>query len=156
MSKYGEAAYANFFKGYNCSQSVVLAFAKEMGMTEDTVLRLSAGFGGGMGRMREVCGAFSGAVLVLGTLYGSPDPRQKTALYTEVQLLAQRYRECNGRGSIVCRDLLGLQQAEGSPVASERTPEYYKKRPCPELVRLAADLMAEYIDEHPLPASKGE
>ena len=94
---------------------------------------------------------FSGVVLVLGALYGSPDPSQKTALYTEVQALAERYRTENGGGSIVCRELLGLAKAEGSPVASPRTPEYYKKRPCPQLVRLAADILDEYIAAHPLP-----
>ncbi len=151
MSVHGEKAYQAFLKGYNCAQSVVVAFASEMGLTEDQALRMSAGFGGGMGRLREVCGAFSGMVFVLGALYGSTDPAQKTALYTEVQALAAQYRQENGGNSIVCRELLGLKQAEGSPVASPRTPEYYKKRPCPQLVRLAADLMEQYIDAHPLP-----
>ena len=121
-----------------------------MGMTEKQALQLSAGFGGGFGRMREVCGAFSGITLVLGALYGSDDPAQKTALYTEVQALAAEYKARNGRGSIICRELLGLQAAEGSPVASPRTPEYYKKRPCPELCRMAADILAEYIAAHPI------
>lgn len=152
MSVHGEKAYQAFLKGYNCAQSVAVAFAPEMGLTEDQALRMSAGFGGGMGRLREVCGAFSGMVFVLGALYGSTDPAQKTALYTEVQALAAQYREQNGGNSIVCRELLGLSKPEGSPVASPRTPEYYKKRPCPQLVRLAADLMEQYIDAHPLPA----
>lgn len=153
MSKYGDKAYEAFFKGYNCSQCVALAFAAEMGLTEEQALKLSSGFGGGMGRMREVCGAFSGAVLVLGALYGNTDPALKTQTYTEVQALAAQYRARNGGGSIVCRELLGLKQAEGSPVASPRTADYYQKRPCPELVRLAADLMAEYIEQHPRPAA---
>ena len=150
MSMYGDRAYAAFFKGYNCCQSVAVAFADEMGMTEKQALQLSAGFGGGFGRMREVCGAFSGITLVLGALYGSDDPAQKTALYTEVQALAAEYKARNGRGSIICRELLGLQAAEGSPVASPRTPEYSKKRPCPELCRMAADILAEYIAAHPI------
>lgn len=150
MSMYGDRAYAAFFKGYNCCQSVAVAFADEMGMTEKQALQLSAGFGGGFGRMREVCGAFSGITLVMGALYGSDDPAQKTALYTEVQALAAEYKARNGRGSIICRELLGLQAAEGSPVASPRTPEYYKKRPCPELCRMAADILAEYIAAHPI------
>ena len=153
MSTYGDKAYEAFFKGYNCSQCVALAFAAEMGLTEEQALKLSSGFGGGMGRMREVCGAFSGAVLVLGALYGNTDPARKTQTYTEVQALAAQYRARNGGGSIVCRELLGLKQAEVSPVASPRTADYYKKRPCPELVRLAADLMAEYIEQHPRPAA---
>ena len=150
MSRYGDAAYEAFFKGYNCSQCVALAFAREMGLTEEQVLKLASGFGGGFGRMREVCGAFSGITLVLGWLYGSADPAQKTALYTEVQALAAAYKARNG-GSIICRELLGLEKAEGSPMASPRTPEYYKKRPCPQLVRTAADIMGEYIAAHPLP-----
>ncbi len=154
MSIHGDQAYNNFMKGYNCAQSVALAFADEMNLTPEQALTMSAGFGGGVGRLREVCGAFSGIVLVLGALYGSPDPSQKTALYTEVQALAARYGEENGRGSIVCRELLGLAKAEGSPVASPRTPEYYKKRPCPELVRLAANILDEYIAAHPLPEKK--
>ncbi len=154
MSIHGDAAYNNFMKGYNCAQSVALAFAEEMHLTPKQALTMSAGFGGGVGRLREVCGAFSGVVLVLGALYGSPDPAQKTALYTEVQALAERYRTENGGGSIVCRELLGLAKAEGSPVASPRTPEYYKKRPCPELVRLAANILDEYIAAHPLPERK--
>lgn len=154
MSIHGDQAYNNFMKGYNCAQSVALAFSDEMNLTPEQALTMSAGFGGGVGRLREVCGAFSGIVLVLGALYGSPDPSQKTALYTEVQALAARYGEENGSGSIVCRELLGLAKAEGSPVASPRTPEYYKKRPCPELVRLAANILDEYIAAHPLPEKK--
>ena len=118
-------------------------------MTEKQALQISAGFGGGFGRMREVCGAFSGITLVLGALYGSDDPAKKTALYTDVQALAAEYKARNGRGSMICKELLGLKEPEGSPVASPRTPEYYKKRPCPELCRLAADIMAEYIAAHP-------
>ena len=150
VSRYGDAAYEAFFKGYNCSQCVALAFAKEMKMTEEQALKMASGFGGGFGRLREVCGGFSGITLVLGVLYGSADPAKKTALYTDVQALATEYKARNGGSSIICRELLGLQKAEGSPVASPRTPEYYKKRPCPELVRLAADIMAEYIEQHPL------
>ena len=150
VSRYGDAAYEAFFKGYNCSQCVALAFAKEMKMTEEQALKMASGFGGGFGRLREVCGGFSGITLVLGVLYGSADPAKKTALYTDVQALAAEYKARNGGSSIICRELLGLQKAEGSPVASPRTPEYYKKRPCPELVRLAADIMAEYIEQHPL------
>ena len=150
VSRYGDAAYEAFFKGYNCSQCVALAFAKEMNMTEEQALKMASGFGGGFGRLREVCGGFSGITLVLGVLYGSADPAKKTALYTDVQALAAEYKARNGGNSIICRELLGLQKAEGSPVASPRTPEYYQKRPCPELVRLAADIMAEYIEKHPL------
>ena len=152
MSQHGDAAYEAFFQGYNCSQCIVLAFAQEMGLTREQALKISSGFGGGVGWMREVCGAFSGMVLVLGAIYGNTDPAGKSALYAEVQALAEQYRSRNCGGSIVCRELLGLKQAEGSPVASPRTGEYYRKRPCPQLIRLAGDLMEEYINAHPIPA----
>lgn len=151
MSAYGDQAYQYFKQGYNCSQSVAAAFASEMGLSEEQVMKMAVGFGGGVGRMREVCGAFSGLVLVLGTLYGSADPAQKTALYTEVQALAERFKDESG-GSIICRELLGLSRPEGSPVASPRTETYYQKRPCAELCRLAGDLLAQYTAAHPLPA----
>ena len=153
MSIYGDRAEQAFYSGCNCSQSAVLPFAEEIGMTREQVLKLVGGLGGGVGRMREVCGAFTGITLVLGALYGFTDPKDKSAFYAEVQALAAQYRARNGGGSIVCRELLGLKQAEGSPVASPRTADYYKKRPCPELVRLAADLLAEYIEQHPRPAA---
>lgn len=150
MQQYGELAEQFFRQGYNCSQSVAAAFAHEMGLPTETVLRMTSGFGAGMGRLREVCGAFSGAVFVLSTLYGSHDPKEKTAIYTRVQKLARQYQAQNGGGTLVCRELLGLAKAEGSPQASERTREYYQKRPCPALVHLAADLVGNYLAEHPL------
>lgn len=153
MSVYGDKAYEAFFKGYNCSQCVVVAFAAEMGLTEAQALKMASGFGGGFGRMREVCGAFSGITLVFGALYSNTDPAFKSQVYTEVQALAKTYRERNGGNSLICRELLGLAKGESSPIASPRTAEYYKKRPCPELVRLAADIMAEYMAQHPLPGA---
>ena len=151
MSVYGDKAYEAFFKGYNCSQCVALAFAAEMGLMEEQALKMASGFGGGFGRMREVCGAFSGITLVLGALYGNTDPAKKTQTYTEIQALAEQYKQRNGGGSIVCRELLGLAKAEGSPVASPRTADCYNKCPCAELVRLAADIRAEYSETHPVP-----
>ena len=153
MSKQGDAAYGYFLKGYNCSQSVVAAFAPQLGLTEEMALRLSSGFGAGIGRMREVCGVFCGMVTVLSLVYADPaDPQDKSRMYALVQQAAELYRSRNGGGSIVCRELLWLKQAEGSPVASPRTGEYYRKRPCPQLIRLAGDLMEEYINAHPIPA----
>ena len=151
MSKQGDAAYAWFLKGYNCSQSVVAAFAPQLGLTEETALRLSAGFGAGIGRMREVCGAFCGVVTVLSLVYADPaDPKDKSRMYALVQQAAEQYRR-NGGGSIICRELLakaGAAPASGT-AAEERTADYYKKRPCPELCRLCADLCAEFIAAHP-------
>lgn len=151
MSKQGDAAYAWFLKGYNCSQSVVAAFAPQIGLTEETALRLSAGFGAGIGRMREVCGAFCGVVTVLSTVYADPaDPKDKSRMYALVQEAAEQYRSRNG-GSIICRELLAKAGAApaGGTAAEDRTADYYKKRPCPELCRLCADLCAEFIAAHP-------
>lgn len=151
MSKQGDAAYAWFLKGYNCSQSVVAAFAPQIGLTEETALRLSAGFGAGIGRMREVCGAFCGVVTVLSMVYADPaDPKDKSRMYALVQEAAEQYRSRNG-GSIICRELLAKAGAApaGGTAAEDRTADYYKKRPCPELCRLCADLCAEFIAAHP-------
>ena len=107
MSKQGDAAYAWFLRGYNCSQSVVAAFAPQLGLTEEMALRLSAGFGAGIGRMREVCGAFCGVVTVLSMVYADPtDPKDKSRMYALVQQAAEQYRTRNGGGSIICRELL--------------------------------------------------
>lgn len=152
MSKQGDAAYAWFLKGYNCSQSVVAAFAPQLGLTEETALRLSAGFGAGIGRMREVCGAFCGVVTVLSMVYADPaDPKDKSRMYALVQQAAEQYRACNGGGSIICRELLAKAGAApaGGTAAEDRTADYYKKRPCPELCRLCADLCTEFIAAHP-------
>ena len=151
MSKQGDAAYAWFLKGYNCSQSVVAAFAPQLGLTEEMALRLSAGFGAGIGRMREVCGAFCGVVTVLSMVYADPtDPKDKCRMYALVQEAAEQYRSRNG-GSIICRELLAKAGAApaGGTAAEDRTADYYKKRPCPELCRICADLCAEFIAAHP-------
>ena len=149
QSTHRDRAEANFKVGYNCSQAVFAAFSEEVGLPRQMALQLASGFGGGVGRMREVCGAFSGAVMALGALYGSDDPAQKTAVYAMVQELAAKFKA--ETGSLICRELLGLDQPEGSPVASPRTETYYKKRPCVEMVGLAADLLEQYLAEHPVP-----
>ena len=146
----GDRAYENFLKGYNCTQAVTVAFAEELGLDEETAARLSCGFGGGMGRMREVCGTFSGIVMVLSQLYGYSDPKDTAAkkdLYEKIRALAAKFKEDNG--SIICRELLGLEKMEESAAPEPRTPEYYKKRPCPELCRYAAAILEEFIGENP-------
>ncbi|MBO5791467.1 MAG: C_GCAxxG_C_C family protein [Lentisphaeria bacterium] len=148
MSK-SETAREFFMQGANCAQAVFGAFAKECGLTVEQALVISSGFGGGVGRMREVCGAVSGMVLVLDMLYGSGDLNDKgakDAQYARVQELANAFKaEC---GSIVCRELLGLDKKAPTPSESEaRTPEYYKKRPCAEMVALAAELLEKYIEK---------
>ena len=139
----------NYFKeGYNCSQSVFLAFCDEYGMDQEMALRISSSFGGGMGRLREVCGAVTGMFMVCGLVFGytdSKDQALKTEHYTRIQELASKFIDENG--SIICRELLGLGEEKESPVPELRTSEYYKKRPCAELVSIAAKLMEDYIKE---------
>lgn len=148
---YGEQAKQLFLDGYNCSQAVVGAFAKELGMDQAQALRVASSFGGGMGRMREVCGCVSGMFMVAGYVYGYDDPKayeSKKKLYGRIQALAAEFRE--GNGSIICRELLGLEGKDTSPVPGKRTREYYKKRPCAELVAYAAQMLAEYMAQNPV------
>lgn len=151
MTEKEEMARAFFREGYNCSQSVMLAFCEEAGIERELALRLSSSFGGGMGRLREVCGAVSGMFMAAGCLYGYSAPKDMQAKkehYARIQELAARFKEKNG--SIVCRELLGKAGKDNSPVPSERTEEYYKKRPCEEMIGTAARLMEEYMRAHPL------
>lgn len=145
--EYSKKAGELFAKGYNCSQAVLLAFAEELGMSFDMAARLSSSFGGGMGRLREVCGAVSGMFMVTGLLCGYADPEDhaaKTEHYKRIQQLAARFKEHTG--SIICRELLGLEhKGADSHVPEKRTAEYYKKRPCREMVEIAARITAEYI-----------
>ena len=139
-------AKAFFEQGYNCAQSVVLAFAEETGFDQKTAAKVASSFGGGMGRLREVCGAVSGMFLALGAYCGTDDPADvegKKAQYQDIQELAAKYREENG--SIICRELLGLTEKTSTPTPEKRTNEYYKKRPCGELVACAAQLLDDYI-----------
>ena len=134
-----------FMDGYNCAQAVALAFHEEMGMETDAVARLASGFGGGIGRMREVCGALSGAVLVLNFLRGYDDPQDPSAkarYYGMIQLLCGDFRKA--MGSCICRELLGTE-ADGSPVPDKRDPAFYEKRPCLRAVREAASLAEKYL-----------
>lgn len=138
---------ALFSDGYNCSQAVVLAFSDITGAEEKTLVKIASSFGGGMGRLREVCGAVTGAFMVLGLLYGyseSETGAKKAEHYMRIQHFAERFSE--ETGSIVCRELLGLDKGKYSPVPDERTEQYYKKRPCRELVGLAAGILEEMIE----------
>ena len=139
-----------FAEGYNCAQAVAVAFCDVTGMEESCMAKLSSSFGGGMGRMREVCGAVSGMFMVLGVLYGYDetveDDAQKKQTYKDVQALAEKFRaEC---GSIICREILKNPPSDPNP--SPRTAEYYAKRPCCRMVMTAARLMDEFIAAHPL------
>ena len=144
----GDIAKSLFEKGYNCAQAVFGAFAEDLGIDFDTAVKISSPFGGGMGRLREVCGTVSGMNMVLGMKYGYSDPtvtQEKTALYKEVQFLANKFKEDNG--SIICRELLGLNiKGADKPAPEQRSEKYYKKRPCSELCKYAADILEEYIN----------
>ena len=150
-SQYAQKAMNLFKEGYNCSQSVFLAFKDLYGIDRHTALKLSSSFGGGMGRLREVCGSVSGMFLTAGMLYGYDSPKDrssKTEHYKRIQELARSFEELNG--SIVCRELLGLDQKKESYVPEERTKDYYRKRPCEQIVGCAAYIMEEYIRNHPI------
>lgn len=141
-----EMAEQNFVAGYNCAQAVALAFEDKLGLDRETLLKLSSSFGGGMGRLREVCGAVSGMFIVAGLLEGyvSPaDDEGKRAHYALIQRLAARFRDKNG--SIVCRELLGAKLADTTPSPDARTPQYYSARPCARLVGDAAQIVAEEL-----------
>lgn len=149
-SKYAEIAGGLFKEGYNCAQAVFLAFSDLYNMDREMALRLSSSFGGGLGRLREVCGAVSGMAMVAGMLYGYDNPKDyegKSEHYARVQELAKAYEKENG--SIVCRELLGLDKKREEPKPEQRTEEYYKKRPCEQLVRISAGIMEEYIKNNP-------
>lgn len=137
-----------FLEGYNCAQAVFCAFCDETGLPLDDAARMASSFGGGLGRLREVCGTISGAALVLGTLKGYSDPKDfeaKKVHYARVQELARRFREQNG--SIICRELLSGVATVPGDIPERRSDEYYKKRPCPELVYAAAKILEDMLNE---------
>ena len=151
MSK-GDIAKQNFMNGYNCSQAVLLAFCEDFGLEKETALKISEPFGCGMCRMREVSGTVTGMFMVIGLAMGNDNSKDNTTkknVYKSVQELAAKFKEDNG--SIICRELLGFQKNnKESYVPSERTNEYYKKRPCPELCKYAADILEEYLKKENL------
>lgn len=150
MTDHSRLAEEYFLKGYNCTQSVAAAFADELSMPSEQIIRMSAGFGAGFGRMREVCGTFSGIVFVISSLYGNDTPEGKSAFYAEIQGLAAEFKQRCGTDSIVCRELLGSVGKDTSPHAQARTADYYKKRPCLRLVSTAAKIAEDYISSHPV------
>jgi C_GCAxxG_C_C family probable redox protein len=146
---HAELAAELFMKGYNCAQAVAVAFCDVTGLEADTAARMVSSFGGGMGRMREVCGAVSGMLLVAGILYGYETPGDdvsKKRHYALVQSLSGQFRE--QVGSIVCREILKNPPSDPNP--TPRTAEFYKIRPCVRMVSLAARILEDYINENPL------
>ena len=147
MSK-RELGESYFKQGYNCAQAVALAFQKEVNLDETIIAKAVSGFGGGFGRMREVCGAVSGMVFVLGVLEGNDnvsDSNAKIETYKKVQYLMNLFKEKNG--SYVCRELLSLPEKNSIPIPEERTANYYKKRPCASLVGDACEILETYLNK---------
>lgn len=135
-----------FEDGYNCAQSVFMAYADLYGINPDTAAIIASSFGGGMGRLREVCGTCSGMFMIASFAIPANDPsdrKAKAANYALVQNLAEDFRKENG--SIICRELLGLNHKQDNPTPSERTDEYYKRRPCSELVHMAAEIVGKRL-----------
>ena len=147
---HGIKAAELFLSGSNCAQAVVVAFCDVTGLTPEFSAKMASSFGGGMGRLREVCGAVSGMLMVAGLLYGYEDPGEddvnKKAHYQLVQELAGKFRE--RAGSIVCREILKNPPSDPNP--TPRTEEFYKKRPCARMVILAAKILDDYIAQHPI------
>ena len=143
MTGHAALARANFETGCNCAQAVLCAYPELL--PRETAMKLGASLGGGIGRLREVCGAVSGMTMTLSYKFACTDPndrQRKAALYALIQRAAGEFKA--ETGSIVCRELLGLG-GSSAPVPEQRTETYYKKRPCGELVRLAADITEKYI-----------
>ena len=139
-----QSAKNYFTSGYNCSQAVMLAFASDTGADEKFIKAVSLPMGGGIGRLRETCGGVTGAIMSMGLLFPEMN---KSEMYALVQEFARRFREKNG--SYNCGELLtgaGVK-AERTPDAEARTPAYYQKRPCAELVADAAELLEEMCRE---------
>ncbi|MBQ8541270.1 MAG: C_GCAxxG_C_C family protein [Clostridia bacterium] len=146
----GELASLNFSTGMNCAQAVLLAFSEEIGLSKETLLKLSLPFGGGMGRLRLTCGAVTGMVMAYGLIKGigtTPTHDEKMDNYKGVVYLTDEFKKLN-RGTIICAELLGLKEPEGTYVPEERTEEYYKKRPCGELCSIAAEILDKYLKEN--------
>ena len=142
-----EHAAEFFASGYNCAQAVALAFCDLTGFSKEQTAKMLAPFGGGFGRLREVCGAVSGMTFVYGCLYGyeAPNPEAQMKVYETEQALAAQFKE--KAGSIVCREI--LKNPPSNPVPSPRTEEYYASRPCVRMVYTAANILESYIAQNP-------
>jgi len=135
-----------FRKGYNCAQAVFLTYAKDYGFDKETALKLSSSFGGGMGRLREVCGAVSAMFMIAGLEKGYTENNNdevKGKHYELIQKLAEEFKSENG--SIICRELLGLDEGKNSPIPSKRTEKYYQERPCEDFIGCACRIIDKNI-----------
>lgn len=146
---HSQLAAESFMSGCNCAQAVVVAYSDLTGLDRELLAKMSSSFGGGMGRMREICGAVSGMLMVAGLLYGYHDPGEhdenKRAHYRLVQDLAAAFRQ--EVGSIVCREILKNPSSDPNP--TPRTAEFYRTRPCTRMVMTAARILDQYIGSHP-------
>ena len=141
-----DRAEALFRQGYNCSQSVFAAFADVVGMSVEEAAQLASPFGAGFGKLREVCGAVSGMTMLAGKLKGYSDPKareEKVELYKLIQKMCAEFEE--KEGSIICRELLGLEKGEDLGEPAVRTEEYYRSRPCVGACRMAAEIAEKYL-----------
>lgn len=141
-----EKAFSYFRQGYNCAQAVAMAFADEVKMDEKTLAKLASSFGGGMGRLREVCGAVSGMFLIYGIIQGYDDPNDregKTQQYRIVQEMAEEFK--NIHGSIVCREILKKPEGPDPFIPDERTESYYAARPCENCVADATEILENFL-----------
>lgn len=138
----GEIAKSYFLQGLNCCQAVVLAFKDELGLSEEEIKKLTIGFGGGLARQRLTCGAVSGMTMVLGAI--KSDGQDKAAAYSLIKKACDEFKA--ETGSLICAEMLsGEILKDTSTVPEERSPEYYKKRPCADLCYLAAEIAEKYI-----------
>lgn len=147
MKNNEQIAREYFTSGYNCAQSVFLTYAEKYGFDKDTALKLSSSFGGGMGRMREVCGAVSAMFMIAGLENGYSENNNdeiKAEHYTRIQNLANEFKKKNG--TIICRELLGVD-ADDNPIPSKRTSQYYEERPCEEFIADACKILDEFINK---------
>ena len=148
MSKREETAAANFLAGCNCAQAVLMAYADVLGLTQEQAALVSVGHGGGMGRLRLHCGAFSAAVMLAGAIEGPDGPKKahRPQTYARVQAIHRRFVEQNG--TISCAELLGRAKVPENPTPEERTPEYYRRRPCEGVIRSACRIIDEMLEEN--------
>ncbi len=150
-SKKGNEAMKYFKQGYNCTQAVFLAFCEEYGIDVPTAVKVGSSFGGGMGWLREVCGSVTGMFMVAGMIYGFDNPKDKkwqSVHYKRIQELANEFKL--GNGSYVCRELLEFGKGKDVYVEETGKVQNFKKKPCIELVGIAATIMENYIKENPV------
>ena len=147
ISERAKQALRNFASGCNCAQSVLLAYHDLLGLTREQAARVSVGFGGGIGRLRDNCGAFSAAVMLVSAMEGpgSEDKSRRPQTFARVQEIHRRFVAANG--SICCAELLGRARAPEAPTPDARTAEYYRARPCAKIIRRACAVIDEMLEE---------